>query len=204
MFPAVAHPYCVENNIPTEIFFPDADYKYGIAIAKSICAKCSSRDECGEIAIENWVEDGIWGGLDEHDRKIIWRQRALRRHSSPNNKPHVQEHPMRAYSFCPERTSFPSNHTQQVSDLRVARELASKVGPILLSQLQSPEKFPLGPSQKLLLSHFLAGLRNSQSQLDHKYGKNPEWQVTSDPLSSQMTGLITLDLGLQKRAPSLL
>jgi WhiB family transcriptional regulator, redox-sensing transcriptional regulator len=43
--------------------------------AKAICARCPVRAECLEYAIRNREPHGIWGGLNESERKALIRQR---------------------------------------------------------------------------------------------------------------------------------
>jgi WhiB family transcriptional regulator, redox-sensing transcriptional regulator len=46
------------------------------AVAKAICARCPVRDECLEYALRTRDNHGIWGGLNEMERRAILRQRA--------------------------------------------------------------------------------------------------------------------------------
>ena len=45
------------------------------AQAKTICARCPVRDECLEYALRNREPHGIWGGLNESERKSLIRSR---------------------------------------------------------------------------------------------------------------------------------
>lgn len=45
------------------------------AQAKSICAGCPVRAECLEYALRNREPHGIWGGLNESERKALIRSR---------------------------------------------------------------------------------------------------------------------------------
>jgi WhiB family transcriptional regulator, redox-sensing transcriptional regulator len=45
--------------------------------AKAICARCVVRDECLEYALGIREPHGIWGGLNEFERRQLLRQRAL-------------------------------------------------------------------------------------------------------------------------------
>jgi WhiB family redox-sensing transcriptional regulator len=45
------------------------------AQAKNICARCPVRDECLEYALRNREPHGIWGGLNESERKSLIRSR---------------------------------------------------------------------------------------------------------------------------------
>jgi WhiB family redox-sensing transcriptional regulator len=48
------------------------------AKAKALCARCPVRDECLEYAIQIRETHGIWGGLNEMERRQLLRERALR------------------------------------------------------------------------------------------------------------------------------
>ena len=39
--------------------------------AKAICAQCSVREPCLEMAIRIREQHGIWGGLNELERKAV-------------------------------------------------------------------------------------------------------------------------------------
>ncbi|MCW2900007.1 MAG: whiB [Streptosporangiaceae bacterium] len=46
--------------------------------AKRICALCPARIECLEYAIETGQDFGVWGGLDEDERRDLRRQESRR------------------------------------------------------------------------------------------------------------------------------
>jgi WhiB family transcriptional regulator, redox-sensing transcriptional regulator len=46
------------------------------AVAKAICLRCRVRDECLENALRVREAHGIWGGLNEMERRSLLRQRA--------------------------------------------------------------------------------------------------------------------------------
>jgi WhiB family redox-sensing transcriptional regulator len=48
------------------------------AIAKLVCRRCPVRQECLEYALETREPHGIWGGLNELERRQLLRERALR------------------------------------------------------------------------------------------------------------------------------
>lgn len=48
------------------------------AEAKRVCAGCPVRDPCLQWAISSGVDHGIWGGLDEQERRVA-RLKMLRR-----------------------------------------------------------------------------------------------------------------------------
>lgn len=62
-------------GIEPEAFFPElgADSEE----AKAVCQGCLVRGDCGEYALNNGEKFGIWGGLDERERRRIRRDRAL-------------------------------------------------------------------------------------------------------------------------------
>lgn len=39
--------------------------------AKAVCAECPVRTECLEYALEAGQQHGVWGGLDEHERREL-------------------------------------------------------------------------------------------------------------------------------------
>ena len=45
------------------------------ADAKSICLACDVREECLEYALAIREPHGIWGGLNENERKLLLTQR---------------------------------------------------------------------------------------------------------------------------------
>lgn len=44
--------------------------------AKAICATCSVCEECLEYAVRIREPHGIWGGLNEVERKSLWPESA--------------------------------------------------------------------------------------------------------------------------------
>jgi WhiB family transcriptional regulator, redox-sensing transcriptional regulator len=47
------------------------------AKAKAICARCSVRRPCLEYALETREPHGVWGGLNEFERRQVLRRNAL-------------------------------------------------------------------------------------------------------------------------------
>lgn len=47
--------------------------------AKAVCRSCPVIDECLEWALQTHQDAGIWGGLDEDERRALRRQRQRRR-----------------------------------------------------------------------------------------------------------------------------
>ncbi len=61
------------QGLDTNIFFPVDEAE--AAEAKSVCAVCPVRIECLEWAILTRQTDGVWGGLDENERRRLRRRR---------------------------------------------------------------------------------------------------------------------------------
>ena len=61
------------RDLDTAIFFPDSDND--AAAAKEVCASCPVREACLEFALVTRQDDGVWGGLDETERRRIRRRR---------------------------------------------------------------------------------------------------------------------------------
>lgn len=64
-------------------FAPNHFERYGEkesreARAKAICARCPVRSECLEYALRIREPHGVWGGLNETERRQVLRERALR------------------------------------------------------------------------------------------------------------------------------
>jgi WhiB family transcriptional regulator, redox-sensing transcriptional regulator len=69
------------RTVDPEFFFPIG--KTGLAIgeiqrAKSICASCPVRERCLTFALDSHQDFGIWGGLDEEERRLLHRERRAR------------------------------------------------------------------------------------------------------------------------------
>ena len=55
-----------------DLFFPESmREKKQIALAKSFCAFCVEKVACRTYALKADERDGIWGGLDEEERRVI-------------------------------------------------------------------------------------------------------------------------------------
>lgn len=63
------------RDLDTAIFFPDTDAEAATAPAKAVCATCPVRDACLEFALVTRQDDGVWGGLDETERRRLRRRR---------------------------------------------------------------------------------------------------------------------------------
>ena len=61
------------RDLDTAVFFPETEA--AADVAKSVCATCSVRDACLEFALVTRQDDGVWGGLDENERRRVRRRR---------------------------------------------------------------------------------------------------------------------------------
>ncbi len=63
-----------------ELFFPvgasSGPAQVQITQAKAVCAGCPVRSACLDWAMASGQEAGIWGGLDEDERRALRRRRA--------------------------------------------------------------------------------------------------------------------------------
>lgn len=63
------------------LFFPPADFEpkevreARETRAKAICAQCQVCDECLQYALRTCEPHGVWGGLNELERKALSRRR---------------------------------------------------------------------------------------------------------------------------------
>jgi WhiB family redox-sensing transcriptional regulator len=62
-----------------DVFFPVGSA--GLAVdditaAKAICAGCSVLADCRDYALRSRQPFGVWGGLDEEERRAIWAGKA--------------------------------------------------------------------------------------------------------------------------------
>lgn len=48
------------------------------AVAKAMCVQCPVRETCLEYALEVRETHGIWGGLNEMERRALLRERSRR------------------------------------------------------------------------------------------------------------------------------
>ena len=55
------------RDLDTAIFFPETDE--ATAAAKAVCATCPVREACLQFALVTRQDDGVWGGLDENERR---------------------------------------------------------------------------------------------------------------------------------------
>jgi WhiB family redox-sensing transcriptional regulator len=66
---------CLGEDI--HLFFPERSQVQANQ-AKAICANCQVRSDCLDEAIHNGERFGIWGGLDQEERRREARRRRAR------------------------------------------------------------------------------------------------------------------------------
>ncbi len=70
------------RDMDPERWFPSARIPYvlaeQIADAKAICARCRVAEACLEYALSNGIDDGIYGGLTEKERRKLARKQGRR------------------------------------------------------------------------------------------------------------------------------
>lgn len=57
-----------------ELFFPHPSDTAGIEAAKDVCRRCPVRDVCQERALDDREPFGVWGGMDEQERRRVGRR----------------------------------------------------------------------------------------------------------------------------------
>lgn len=61
------------RGVDPSIFYPASDDD--CEEAKTICASCTVRQPCLEYSLAAREREGVWGGLNERERRRIVRQR---------------------------------------------------------------------------------------------------------------------------------
>lgn len=61
---------CAE--VDTDLFFPEDGGS--VKAPKRVCRGCPVRAECLEYALGTGQRHGVWGGLSEHERRVLRRQ----------------------------------------------------------------------------------------------------------------------------------
>lgn len=68
---------CLDQD--PELFFPvgtDLGAVGQAQDAKAVCVRCPVMDACGSWALETGQDSGVWGGLDEAERRSLRRRNA--------------------------------------------------------------------------------------------------------------------------------
>jgi WhiB family redox-sensing transcriptional regulator len=56
------------QGLDSKIFFAERGANTFVKKAKSICAKCTVREDCLRYAMNNRIDFGVWGGLSANER----------------------------------------------------------------------------------------------------------------------------------------
>ncbi len=62
------------NGVDSQVFFPDSEEDVASAAAKTICADCPVLQTCLQYALATNQGAGVWGGLDEGERRRMRRR----------------------------------------------------------------------------------------------------------------------------------
>lgn len=73
---------CDDPNISPEVFFSPLTVKDAI----EYCLECPLMMKCAEFAIKEGIQDGVWGGLTETDRRELFKNRNRSRKGIPNRQ----------------------------------------------------------------------------------------------------------------------
>lgn len=63
------------RELPAGVFFPSA--RAGVEVARRYCAQCPVVGMCLEYALRNGIDQGVWGGTSERERRRIARRRRV-------------------------------------------------------------------------------------------------------------------------------
>ncbi|MFG3046308.1 WhiB family transcriptional regulator [Streptomyces sp. NPDC048241] len=60
-----------------ELFFPKGEvgWKTNVDKAKKVCRRCPVHRECLQLALDNGLDDGVFGGLSDKERRVLIRRR---------------------------------------------------------------------------------------------------------------------------------
>lgn len=76
-----------------DLFFPVGNSTWALAQAadaKAVCRRCPVMETCGDWAMENGQDSGVWGGLSEDERRAIKRRTARRAAAANKQKSGAQ------------------------------------------------------------------------------------------------------------------
>ncbi len=76
------HEYAACRGENPELFFPigtSAPAVQQLQQAKAVCGRCGVQSLCLEWAVLAHIDDGVWGGLSEDERRSLKRRTARER-----------------------------------------------------------------------------------------------------------------------------
>ncbi len=62
------------NGVDSGVFFPDSEEEVASVAAKAICEECPVAQTCLQYALATNQGAGVWGGLDEGERRRMRRR----------------------------------------------------------------------------------------------------------------------------------
>lgn len=70
-------------DVDEHLFYNDEDERKGVRrrkeqVAKEVCYRCPVLRQCREYSLDAGEDYGVWGGLDENERRRILRERRNR------------------------------------------------------------------------------------------------------------------------------
>lgn len=69
---------CASSKDP-DLWLVPPSHRREVEQAKAICAVCPVVEQCLQWSMDTHQEFGIWGGLSEVDRQMLWGERTSRR-----------------------------------------------------------------------------------------------------------------------------
>ena len=63
------------RSVPAEMMFPERGNTLAAKQAKKVCGDCPMIAECLQVALDENITHGIWGGTTEGERRRIRRDR---------------------------------------------------------------------------------------------------------------------------------
>ena len=80
------HDYAACRGENPELFFPigtTGPALLQLQLAKAVCGRCAVQSLCLEWAMLARIDDGVWGGLSEDERRNLRRRTARQRDRVP-------------------------------------------------------------------------------------------------------------------------
>jgi WhiB family transcriptional regulator, redox-sensing transcriptional regulator len=117
-------------------------------VAKQICKDCEVKEECLTYAI-NHNETGVWGGMNDKDRKQhvvkLYLQGGLEA-ALQRKTPHEQGHPANASPVSPSHISSSQTHSREPFVMAAVVSFQFQAPDIKSAKILSPVAFAFGPS----------------------------------------------------------
>lgn len=100
---------CVDA--PPDLFHPEGDAGVALMVtaeAKTWCARCAVREQCLADAMARGERYGVWGGLDERERRAILRRQRERARAARRRAERKREEAADASSTAEEPAEAPA------------------------------------------------------------------------------------------------